>query len=51
MGLSTPETDPDQPENSHPSDGFAVNLITLPELYSVVVLLDEIISSVTVPSP
>ena len=37
--------------NSHPSDGLAVNRITLPELYSVVVFPDEIISSETVPEP
>ncbi len=50
-GLSVLETEPDHPINTHSSDGLAVNRITLPELYSVVVLPDEIISSETVPEP
>ena len=51
MGFSVLETEPDHPVNIHSSDGFAVNLITLPELYSVVVFPVDMISSETVPEP
>ena len=44
-------TEPLQSTKVHSEDGTAVNRIILPELYSVVVLPDDIISSVTVPSP
>ena len=51
MGLSVLETEPDQPKNSHPSVGPAVNLIVLPEVYSVVDFPADIIFSETVPDP
>jgi hypothetical protein len=51
IGFSVLETEPDHPLKTHPSNGFAVNLITLPELYSVVDFPADIISSETVPDP
>ena len=51
IGLLVLETDPDHPVKTHSSNGFAVNLITLPEVYSVVDLPADTISSETVPEP